>query len=189
MGAEEQERTRDLFSFAAGWFIIRFLLRGGYEHGALAVTHMLGRQTVKFYKVCSCYNSHQYSGPDSDFQVPIFPQWFKAAVYMNDSKGIRISASSLAFLFCSVTGTSPLRFCCVQTCLWWKDLYLRLEIQRHMVNVRAGQQSRVIDSGLVYQLSDRADLIFFFYYFILSLGLHWNIITLLTMPMTADLYP
>lgn len=58
-----------------------------------------------------------------------------------------------------------------------------------MVNVRAGQQSRVIDSGLVYQLSDRAVLIFFFYYFILSLGLHWNIITPLTMPMTSHLYP
>jgi len=58
-----------------------------------------------------------------------------------------------------------------------------------MVNVRAGQQSGVIDSGLVYQLSDRAVLIFFFYYFILSLGLHWNIITPLTMPMAADLYP
>lgn len=29
-----------------------------------------------------------------------------------------------------------------------------------MVNVRAGQQSRVIDSGLVYQLSDRVLLIF-----------------------------
>ena len=57
------------------------------------------------------------------------------------------------------------------------------------MNVRAGQQSGVIDSGLVYQLSDRAVLIFFFYYFILSLGLHWNIITPLTMPMAADLYP
>lgn len=31
-----------------------------------------------------------------------------------------------------------------------------------MVNVRAGQQSRVIDSGLVYQLSVRVILIFLF---------------------------
>lgn len=43
-----------------------------------------------------------------------------------------------------------------------EKIILRLEIQRHMVNVRAGQQSRVIDSGLVYQLSGRAVLIFFF---------------------------
>lgn len=39
-----------------------------------------------------------------------------------------------------------------------------------MVNVRAGQQSGVIDSGLVYQLSDRAILIFFFLLFYFKLG-------------------
>ena len=55
-----------------------------------------------------------------------------------------------------------------------------------MVNVRAGQQSRVIDSGLVYQLSS---FNLSLYYFILNLGLHWKIVSLLTMPMTADFYP
>lgn len=79
---------------------------------------------------------------------------------MNDSGRIRISASSSAFLF-KRNFTVKVLLCSNLSVM--KNLYLSLEIQRHMVNVRAGQQSRVIDSGLVYQLSDRAILIFFFF--------------------------
>lgn len=131
--------------------------RGAAQHGAHTEISYTLRGHCRFYKECPCYNTYRYSEPDSAFQVPVFLQWFKRVICMNDSG--RISASSSAFLSKEI---SLLRFCCVQTCLWWKDLYLSLEIQRHMVNVRAGQQSGVIDSGLVYQLSDRAILIFFF---------------------------
>lgn len=148
---------------------------GGYIAWSTCSNHTHAQRThCKFYKERSCYNTYQYSRPDSAFQVPLFLQGFKTAICMNDSARIRISTASSAFLFNSVTETSPLRFCCIQTCLWWEDLYLRLEIQRHMVNVRAGQQSRVIDSGLVYQLSDRAVLIFFLlFYFKLGTSLEY----------------
>lgn len=82
-------------NFLPGWLIIwPCTAWSSYRHHTLAQ-----RTHCSFYEECPCYNTYRYSEPDSAFQVPVFLQWFKRAICMNDSGRIRIPASSSAFLF------------------------------------------------------------------------------------------
>lgn len=176
-------------SFLPGWFTIWPLLVGGVvQHGAhTEITHMLKRPQCSLCKECPRYNTYWYSESDSAFQVPVFLQWFKRAICMNDSGRIRISASSSAFLFKRNFTVKVLL--CSNLPVMKRFIF---EFRNPETYGECESWPAIKSDWFRFGLSikwQRNFNLFYYYYFILSLGLHRNIITPLTMPVTADLHP